>query len=223
MPALASKKKKAMVASLEKKPKPKQKQKQKQIVKTNVKVNVQSAGGGGGATMPQAFGDRTGENVRLMNLVEQLSRTRETAGAKVAIPVSIPVPISVPIPVNINMPIKKLEEDQIANPSNDAATVAGVFNAPINTITPSDLANSIAKNRAYWQAINKQYNDFESPVEEDVIIKKKGGKRGSYKEAAINLGRNIQNEFAARAQQGEQLAPKTQEEDLPFSMYNSAF
>jgi hypothetical protein len=204
MPALASKKKKA----IEKKAKPKQKQKQKQIVKTNVKVNVQSAGGGGGTTMPQAFGDRTGENVRLMNLVEQLSRTR--------VALSKAEPISV-----TDMPIKTKEEAPIANPSNDAATVAGVFNAPIDTAAPF---RALAAKRAQMESQPDMYAGMESPQEEDVITtRRKGGKRGSYKEAAINLGRNIQNEFAARAQQGEQSAPQTQEEQLPFSMYNSAF
>lgn len=210
MPALASKKKKA----IEKKPKPKQKQKQKQIVKTNVKVNVQSAGGGGGTTMPQAFGDRTGENVRLMNLVEQLSRTRETAGARAALSKAEPISVT-------DMPIKTKEEAPIANPSNDAATVAGVFNAPIDTAAPF---RALAAKRAQMESQPDMYAGMEAPVEEDVIItRRKGGKRGSYKEAAINIGRNIQNEFAARAQQGEQLAPQTQEEVLPFSMYNSAF
>jgi hypothetical protein len=61
----------------DKKKKLKQKQKQKQIVKTNVKVNVQSSGGAGAGTsgyVPYQFQDRTGENMRIQNLIDTLQK-----------------------------------------------------------------------------------------------------------------------------------------------------
>ena len=108
------------------KAKPKQKQRQKQIVKTNVKVSVQSQGGSGAGAapsfIPQAFSDRGGENVRLVNLVEQLARSGRS---RVEEPIRIKAPIrSAPI------------EEPAYNPANDEEVVRGVFNAPINTDKP---------------------------------------------------------------------------------------
>ena len=63
--------------------KQKQKQKQKQIVKTNVKVNVQSSGGSGGTStpsyqpIPPQFRDRTGENVKLNNILDTMKKQQE--------------------------------------------------------------------------------------------------------------------------------------------------
>lgn len=108
------------------KAKPKQKQRQKQIVKTNVKVSVQSQGGSGAGAapsfIPQAFSDRAGENVRLVNLVEQLARSGRS---RVEEPIRIKAAIR-PSPV----------EEPVYNPANDETTVRGVFNAPINTDNP---------------------------------------------------------------------------------------
>jgi len=113
MPKLSDKKKK------KKKPL-KQKQKQKQIVKTNVKVTVQSSGGsggsGGGGTpsfIPQMFRDTSGENQRLVSLVEQIAARvpRQAAAA----------------------------EPPVYNPANDASTRNAVFNAPINLNVPEQV------------------------------------------------------------------------------------
>ena len=113
MPKLSDKKKK------KKKPL-KQKQKQKQIVKTNVKVTVQSSGGsggsGGGGTpsfIPQMFRDTSGENQRLVSLVEQIAARvpRQPAAA----------------------------EPPVYNPANDASTRNAVFNAPINLNVPEQV------------------------------------------------------------------------------------
>lgn len=108
------------------KAKPKQKQRQKQIVKTNVKVSVQSQGGSGAGAapsfIPQAFSDRGGENVRLVNLVEQLARSGRSL---------------VEEPIRIKAPIRSTPmENPEYNPANDETTVRGVFNAPINTNIP---------------------------------------------------------------------------------------
>lgn len=107
--------------------KPRQKQKQKQIVKTNVKVSVQSQGGsGGGGTpsfIPPSFTNRDGESSRLLSLVEQLSSSRARTLAEQ--------------PVRIAAPIQAIPYNEPAyNPGNDAATINGVFNAPINTEKP---------------------------------------------------------------------------------------
>jgi len=115
MPKLGEKKKK-------KKPL-KQKQKQKQIVKTNVKVNVQSSGGSGGggsggsapapSYVPQTFRDTSGENPRLISLVEQIvARVPRQAAAA---------------------------EAPVYNPANDAAAVNAVFNAPIDLNVPEEV------------------------------------------------------------------------------------
>ena len=64
----------------DKKKKPKQKQKQKQTVKQNVEVKVQSSGGssgGGGGFIPSPFQDRTGENVRIQNLIDTIQRQQQ--------------------------------------------------------------------------------------------------------------------------------------------------
>jgi hypothetical protein len=110
MPKLSDKKKK------KKKPL-KQKQKQKQIVKTNVKVTVQSSGGSGGggapSFIPQMFRDTSGENQRLVSLVEQIAARvpRQAAAA----------------------------EPPVYNPANDASTRNAVFNAPINLNVPEQV------------------------------------------------------------------------------------
>jgi len=102
---------------VDKRKKPKQKQKQKQTVKQNVKVTVQSSGGsgGGGSSMPQGFTDRSGENVRLQNLVEQIARR-------------IPAQVmeSNLLPIRTNLPAPRY------NPANDAETVNDVYNDEIN-------------------------------------------------------------------------------------------
>lgn len=112
------------MADKKKKKKPlKQKQKQKQIVKTNVKVNVQASGGSGGggsggsapapSYVPQAFRDTSGENPRLVSLVEQIvARVPRLSVAA---------------------------EAPIYNPANDVASVNAVFNAPINTDEPVEV------------------------------------------------------------------------------------
>lgn len=118
-------KKQPSMADKKKKKKPlKQKQKQKQIVKTNVKVNVQASGGSGGggsggsapapSYVPQAFRDTSGENPRLISLVEQI--VARVPRLSVAAP-SAPE----------------------YNPANDVASVNAVFNAPINTDVPVEL------------------------------------------------------------------------------------
>jgi len=112
MPKLGEKKKKKKAQ--------KQKQKQKQIVKTNVKVNVQSSGGsGGGGTpsyIPQIFRDTSGENQRLVSLVEQIAAR---------------VPRRIyPAP---------LPAENLPNPYNDPATVDAVFNAPLNSNVPEEV------------------------------------------------------------------------------------
>ena len=98
----------------EKKPKkPKQKQKQKQIVKQKVHVNVQSSGGSGGTTMPsslpsyipQQFRDNRGENVRLENLISQLSNKVGEVAKKNVDEIRnlvIPNPILTPQPIQNN-------------------------------------------------------------------------------------------------------------------------
>ena len=112
--------------------KPKQKQKQKQVVKQSVRVNVQSSGGSGaGGTsgpLPMQFRDTSGENQRLMSLVEQIARSRAPIQQAVADPVMVPIPVRVPEPVA-----------ERYNPANDEALVDNVFNAPINTKKPVEL------------------------------------------------------------------------------------
>lgn len=108
---------------VDKRKKPKQKQKQKQTVKQNVKVTVQSSGGSGGGgtgspfpqSVPQPFTDRSGENVRLQNLVEQIARN-----------------VSAPVMAGNQMPIRQDYRAPRYNPSNDAATLNDVYNDPIN-------------------------------------------------------------------------------------------
>lgn len=109
-----------------KKSKQKQKQKQKQVVKTNVKVNVQSSGGsgGGGSTpsfIPQPFRDTSGENTRLVSLVEQIVARVPRQSIAASAPAY--------------------------NPANDAASVNAVFNAPINTDVPDELGGVKKKGR----------------------------------------------------------------------------
>jgi len=114
MAAQANQKKK-----VDKRKKPKQKQKQKQIVKQNVKVTVQSSGGSGGGgssqPIPQPFMDRNGENVRLQNLIEQISRKVRTTPMESN---DLPIPTNYPTPAY--------------RPSNDPETLSGVFQAPID-------------------------------------------------------------------------------------------
>lgn len=112
--------------------KPKQKQKQKQVVKQSVRVNVQSSGGSGGGgssgQLPMQFRDTSGENQRLMSLVEQIARSRAPIQQSIPDPVMVPVPVRVPAPVA-----------ERYNPGNDELTVKDVFNAPINTNEPMIL------------------------------------------------------------------------------------
>lgn len=117
-------KKQPSMADKKKKKKPlKQKQKQKQIVKTNVKVNVQASGGSGGggsggsapapSYIPQMFRDTSGENPRLVSLVEQIvARVPRLSVAA---------------------------EAPVYNPTNDIASLNAVFNAPINTDVPEEV------------------------------------------------------------------------------------
>lgn len=117
MPKLGEKKKKKKAQ--------KQKQKQKQIVKTNVRVNVQSSGGsGGGGTpsfIPQMFRDTSGENQRLVSLVEKIvARVPRQAAAA---------------------------EAPVYNPANDAAAVNAVFNAPIDLNVPEEVGG-VKKSKA---------------------------------------------------------------------------
>lgn len=108
---------------VDKRKKPKQKQKQKQTVKQNVKVSVQSSGGSGGGgsgspfpqSVPQPFTDRSGENVRLQNLVEQIARN-----------IKVPVMESNDLPIPTKYPAPRY------NRENDAATLNDVYNDPIN-------------------------------------------------------------------------------------------
>lgn len=163
------------------KPKPKQKQKQKQVVKQNVKVTVQSSGGsgGGGSSVPSAFSDRSGENVRLQNLVEQLSRR-----------------ISAPVSSGVSAPAY--------NPANDADTFKSVYNAPIDYNKPIELGNissaKLGKEMFSRMPPSQAYSGLEAPSgEEKVSVRRRkdiGKQRGSYKERAIIEGRNIQNIFA---------------------------
>ena len=106
--------------------KPKQKQKQKQVVKQSVRVNVQSSGGSGaGGTsgpLPMQFRDTSGENQRLMSLVEQIARSRAPIQEAVQNPMRVPSIIA-----------------EAYNPENDEATVNGIFNAPINTNKPRQM------------------------------------------------------------------------------------
>lgn len=128
---------------VDKRKKPKQKQKQKQIVKTNVKVSVQSSGGsgGGGSSMPQPFTDRSGENVRLQNLIEQLAR-------KVNVPVLVPN----------NMPITEQVRAPVYNPANDATTFKSIFKAPINFDEPISTGGvSQNSNRPTYEDIRGRY------------------------------------------------------------------
>jgi len=123
MPKLGEKKKK------KKAQKQKQKQKQKQIVKTNVKVNVQSSGGsGGGGTpsfIPQMFRDTSGENQRLVSLVEQIAARvpRQAEERRRIYPAPLPA-------------------EDAPNPYNDPTTVDAVFNAPIDLNVPEELGKS---------------------------------------------------------------------------------
>jgi hypothetical protein len=59
----------------------KQKQKQKQNVKQNVEVKVQSSGGAGSSPgfIPSQFQDRTGENIRIQNLIDTLQKQTSKA------------------------------------------------------------------------------------------------------------------------------------------------
>jgi hypothetical protein len=106
--------------------KPKQKQKQKQVVKQSVRVNVQSSGGSGaGGTsgpLPMQFRDTSGENQRLVSLVEQIARSRA------------PIQQAVPNPMRVPSIIA-----EAYNPENDEATLNGIFNAPINTNKPRQM------------------------------------------------------------------------------------
>ena len=101
------------------KPKPKQKQKQKQNVKQIVKVNVQSTGGGGSggaSAIPPSFSNRTGENVALLNIIDQLKQS-------IRPPIQPPAQISTRTEGQPEIPY---------DPVNDKTTVNDVFNAPIN-------------------------------------------------------------------------------------------
>ena len=110
------------------KQKPKQKQKQKQIVKQNVKVTVQSSGGsGGGGTpsyIPQQYTD-----TRQLGLLDEIARSVRRA-PEVA-------PVAAPVRGRTNP--RSLPEENAPNPANDATTVNGVFNAPINLNKPEEL------------------------------------------------------------------------------------
>ena len=86
----------------------KQKQKQKQNVKQSVEVKVQSSGGssagGGGGYVPSAFQDRTGENVRLQNILDVLQKS-----AKASAPVSAPAPVPASAPKSSSAPPNPFE------------------------------------------------------------------------------------------------------------------
>lgn len=105
--------------------KPVKKMKQKQSVKQSVRVNVQSSGGSGGGgssgPLPMQFRDSSGENQRLVSLVEQIARSRPP----VQVPVQVPVSIA-----------------EKTNPENDEATINAVFNAPLNTNKPVEIGPS---------------------------------------------------------------------------------
>ena len=164
----------------DKKKKLKQKQKQKQVVKQNVKVTVQSSGGsgGGGSSVPSRFTDTSGENVRLQGLIEQLSRR---------------IPMSVPV-----------SSAPAYNPLNDADTLKSVFEAPIDYDKPIELGNissaKLSKEIFSRMPPSEAYAQVEAPsAEEEVPIGRRkdfAKPRGSYKEKAIQEGRNIQNIFA---------------------------
>jgi len=172
----------------DKKKKLKQKQKQKQVVKTSVKVNVQSSGGsgGGGSSMPQAipqpFTDRSGENIKLQSLIEQLARR---------VPTRIQVPVEAI--VSNQMPIQQKFNAPEYNPVNDAKTLNNIFKAPINYDIPIELGNiqtgDLTRELIKRAPPMEAYYGLEppSPTIEETQIKRKdiGKSRGSYKEKAV--------------------------------------
>jgi hypothetical protein len=149
------------------KPKPKQKQKQKQNVKQIVKVNVQSTGGGGSggaSAIPPSFSNRTGENVALLNIIDQLKQS-------IRPPIQPPSQISTRTEGQPEIPY---------DPVNDKATVNNVFNAPNNNdkttweaktqgrpklteeekqrkVLVKEEAKAIAKNEALQKLGQKEY------------------------------------------------------------------
>ena len=129
MDNLKSKKKIKSKKPKKKAPTVQRRQKQKQNVKQYVKVNVQTQGGSGGggssSSLPQSFRDRSGENVVLMNLIEQLGKQFKQPQAQ---PQTI-------IQRVISTPIERIDEIPVENdynPSNDFNTLNNVFNTPNN-------------------------------------------------------------------------------------------
>jgi len=134
---------------MDKKKKLKQKQKQKQVVKQNVKVTVQSSGGsgGGGSSMPQAFTDRSGENIRLQNLIDQL--TRQPIQAPVAAPIAAPIAA----PVQFQAPAKA--------PAKPKQRIT-VIKQPAESIAPSFEEQAIM--RFQEMSGKPQYNEMEQAM-----------------------------------------------------------
>lgn len=94
---------KAKKSKAKPKPKPRQKQKQKQYVKQSVKVNVTSSGGLGGSGgysyppqtqyIPQVFQDRSGENVKLQQLMDMVQKSMEKPKRVQDLPPPVPEPV----------------------------------------------------------------------------------------------------------------------------------
>jgi len=136
----------------DKKKKLKQKQKQKQIVKTTVKVNVQSSGGsgGGGSSIPQPFMDKSGENIRLQNLIQQL--TKQPIQVPVQIPAQIPVqfqaPAKVPAKKNERITVIKQPAESIASFEEQSREMEeAMIRAKLKALdAKSDTPNFVAEN-----------------------------------------------------------------------------
>ena len=167
---------------IKKKKKPlKQKQKQKQSVRQNVKVTVQSSGGSGaGGTSVPAMAPQIQYVPQYQPMpMSFLDRSGENVAQRNLVQQAVKE-----APVRTEMKSKSSEEAPY-EPANDATTFNAVYNAP---------------------------SDLEKPLVAGVGVvgesKKGGGKgsgkpRGSYKEKAVNIGRNIQNEYQLGVSESE--------------------
>jgi hypothetical protein len=212
----------------DKKKKPKQKQKQKQTVKQNVEVKVQSSGGssgGGGGFIPSPFQDRTGENVRIQNLIDTIQKQQQKQQQQAKAPEPAPrAPEPEPL-YRASIPRPDIYPNIFDIPGFPTPTF--IQRKP-NTDSRSLYEKIVDDNKKIQDDLNELDKDEEEFMreqaeqyrrEEEADKKKaprsdKGKARGSTKqkyldigiEEGIPLGRDIQNEYVMAVEQKQDRA-----------------
>ena len=235
----------------DKKKKPKQKQKQKQTVRQNVDVKVQSSGGssgGGGGFIPSPFQDRTGENVRIQNLIDTIQKQQQKQqqqakapepAAREPEPAPKPTPIPDIYPNVFDTPGFPAPTFIKRKPNTDSRSLFEKI-ADDNKKIQDDLNELDKDEEEFMREQAEQYMREEEADKKRATRSDKGKARGSTKQKYLNigieegipLGRDIQNEYVMAVEQKQdralqpgqmRLMPTAEEQPASSSSSNILF